>query len=306
MSGPSQWSQIPTIDTLAGPQLESHDGTVVMLEHQTDLVAVPGAPAGSGDASSSSRQNRRTMKLLLLHPLPLDGSIFSDDIRGLGEACAAPTLYNAGEDITSWAEVALDAVGDGPVVVVGNSIGGSCAIEVARIAPEKVKALVLCGSNPGHRPEPALRDEALQVLANDGLAVAWERYWRPLFGPNASNAVIERGRRAAAAQGEERIAAGVRAFHGRPVRDAFLSSWAGPVWVVSGGHDINPERSRRLASRLPNAGFHLVNQVGHYVPLEAPGALTAITAQAIAAGARRRLSCPLDASTLRESYGAGC
>lgn len=118
------------------------------------------------------------MKLLLLHPLPLDGSIFSDDIRGLGDACATPTLHNAGDDITSWAEAALDVIGDGPVVVVGNSIGGSCAIEVARIAPTKVTALVLCGSKPGHRPEPAFREEALQVLASDGLAAAWERYCR--------------------------------------------------------------------------------------------------------------------------------
>lgn len=224
------------------------------------------------------------MKLLLLHPLPLDGSIFSDDIRGLGDACSTPTLYDAGDDITSWAEAALDVVGDGPVVVVGNSIGGSCAIEVARIAPTKVTALVLCGPKPGHRPEPAFRDEALRVLARDGLAAAWERYWLPLFGPNASKEVIERGWRSASAQGEECIAAGVRAFHGRPDRSAFLSSWAGPVWVVSGEHDINPERSRRLANRLPNATFHLVDQVGHYVPLEAPDALTAITAQAVATG----------------------
>ena len=88
------------------------------------------------------------MKLLLLHPLPFDGSIFSEDLRALGDQCAAPTLYDAGDNITQWAEAALDAVGDGPVVVVGNSIGGSCAIEVARIAPTKVKALVLCGSKP--------------------------------------------------------------------------------------------------------------------------------------------------------------
>ena len=94
------------------------------------------------------------MKLLLLHPLPLDGSIFSDDLRALVDECVAPTLYDAGDEITDWAQAALDSIGDGPVVVVGNSIGGSCAIEVARLAPTKVKALVLCGSKPGHRPEP--------------------------------------------------------------------------------------------------------------------------------------------------------
>lgn len=39
------------------------------------------------------------MKLLLLHPLPLDGSVFSDDLRSLGDECIAPTLYAEGDDI---------------------------------------------------------------------------------------------------------------------------------------------------------------------------------------------------------------
>lgn len=225
------------------------------------------------------------MKLLLLHPLPLDGSIFSAELRALVDHCCAPTLYHAGDDIRDWAEAALDVVGDGPVVVVGNSIGGSCAIEVARLAPAKVKALVLCGSKPGHRPEPDLRDEALGLLASQGLAAAWERYWLPLFGPSASADVIERGWRSALASDEQSIATGVRALYGRPDRESFLSSWSGPVWIVSGEHDIKPERGRRLTTRLPNATFQLVAGVGHYVPLEAPNALTMITAQAIAAGA---------------------
>jgi len=33
------------------------------------------------------------MKLLLLHPLPLDGSIFSTDLRSLGDECLAPSMH---------------------------------------------------------------------------------------------------------------------------------------------------------------------------------------------------------------------
>jgi pimeloyl-ACP methyl ester carboxylesterase len=43
------------------------------------------------------------------------------------------------------------------------------------------------------------------------------------------------------------------------------------------------KRSRRLALGLPNATFTRVDGVGHYVPLEAPDALTAATAHALAA-----------------------
>lgn len=166
------------------------------------------------------------MKLLLLHPLPLDGSVFPADLSALGSECVAPTLYGAGDDIVAWARAALDAVGDGPIIVVGNSIGGSVGIEVARLAPLKVKALVLCGSKPRHRPDPPLRDEALQVIERDGLRAAWERYWLPLFGPAASTEVTDRGWNSAYRQGPKAIAAGVRAFHGRPDSEAFLMSWS--------------------------------------------------------------------------------
>lgn len=235
---------------------------------------------GSGSASSIV-----VVKLLLLHPLPLDGSIFSDDLCELVADCSAPTLYDEGSDIVDWARAALDAVGDGPVTVIGNSIGGSCAIEVARLAPRKIKTLVLCGAKPGHRPEPTHRDEALRLLRNDGIGAAWDRYWLPLFGPHAPAHVLERGRLLAEKQGAEAIASGVRAFHSRPDRESFLGSWTGRVAIVRGEHDTAPKPDQRLARRLPNASFHLVQGIGHYVPLEAPATLASITANAIRSGA---------------------
>jgi pimeloyl-ACP methyl ester carboxylesterase len=231
------------------------------------------------------------VKLLLLHPLPLDGSVFPEELASLCEI-VAPTLYDAGGDLVDWAEAALDHVGDGPISVVGNSIGGSCAIEVARLAPTKVKGLVLSGVKPGHRPEPASRDEALRVLAEHGTSVAWERYWLPLFGPGTPAAVVERGRFAAVRQGPDAIAAGVRAFHSRPDRAGFLDTWTGPVVIVSGEHDINPAASRQLGTSLHAGRFHLVPDVGHYVPLEAPDALHAIVEDLLDTVRRARTSGP--------------
>lgn len=221
------------------------------------------------------------MKLLLLHPLPLDGSIFPEELHSLADDVVAPTLYAAGDNLVDWAEAALDLVGDGPISVVGNSIGGSCAIEVAHLAPTKVKGLVLSGTKTAHRPEPAFRDEALRVLGDDGLQVAWDRYWLPLFGPDAPVDVIERGRRTATRQGPDAIAAGVRAFHSRPDRAEFLSTWTGPVVVVRGEHDITPDAGGQLGGSLHAGRFELVPHVGHYVPLEAPSALTSVVTDLI-------------------------
>ena len=223
------------------------------------------------------------MKLVLLHPLPLDGSVFDDDVRALAGECFAPTLYDFGNDIEAWARGVLDVVGDGPLVVVGNSIGGSCAIELARLAPTKVRALVLSGAKPGHRPEPDLRDRALRDIEENGLYSAWQRYWLPLFGPSTSPEVIRRSWEIAERLGPDSVATGVRVFHSRPDREAFLAMWPRPVRVICGEYDIRPERALALAAGLPSATFHLVRNSGHYVPIERPKDLVAVVAEALAA-----------------------
>lgn len=220
------------------------------------------------------------MKLLALHPLPLDGSVFSEELRALADGCVAPALYGCG-GVREWARAALDAVGSGPVAVVGNSIGGSCAVEVARLAPTKVRALILVGAKPGHRREPALRDEALRTIEAGGVQAAWERYWRPLFGPVAPVEVVEGARRVAVGLGAEAVADGVRAFHGRPDGEGFLRSWSGPVVVVDGEHDRGADRRHRWMEDVPDAVRHRVGGAGHYVPLEKPDALRVIVSQAL-------------------------
>ena len=223
---------------------------------------------------------------MLLHPLPFDGSVFGAAVRELADECFAPTLYGLGGDIGAWARAGLDIVGDGPIVVVGNSIGGSCAIELALLAPTKVRALVLSGAKPDHRPEPSLRDQALRAIEVDGLRSAWERYWLPLFGPEAAQGVIELAWDRAERLGAESIANGVRVFHGRPDRASFLASWPGKVSVVSGQHDLHPERSRALAARLPSATFHRIAHAGHYVPIERPDDFASVVSTAVVAAER--------------------
>ena len=226
------------------------------------------------------------MKLVLLHPLPLDGSSWPASITGLVDDCLAPDLYAFGDDIRDWARAVLDLVGTESMTLVGNSVGGSCAIEVAKLAPDRVAAIVLCGAKAGHDPDPEFRDEALRVLDEEGIDAAWERYWRPLFGPSVDEDVVAQARRRTRAIGATAVARGVRAFHGRPDRDAFLDSWTGPVWVVAGEHDLRPERARSMAARLRRGRHRVVAGAGHYVPIEAPGPFRSIVAEACLSATR--------------------
>jgi pimeloyl-ACP methyl ester carboxylesterase len=221
------------------------------------------------------------VKLVLLHPLPLDGTIWSAATADLTVEFLAPTLYPLGDDLEDWARAVLELAGSGPLLVVGNSVGGSCAVEMARLAPTRVKGLVLCGTNVVHRPEPALRDEALGILAAGDLQLAWDRYWAPLFGPTVAPALVDRAWRVAQSHGSGAIAAGVRAFHCRADRSGFVRGWPGPTWVVSGEHDVRPARSRALASNLARGEYLEVGGAGHYLPLEAPAAIDGVIRAAL-------------------------
>ncbi len=211
------------------------------------------------------------MTRVLLHALPFGGEMWHAIARP-SDLC--PDLYEFGDTLEAWADAVLDLVPSGPLTLIGNSVGGSCAIEIAARAPGRIEQLVLIGAKAGHAPDPKLRDAALRMLADDGLAPAWERYWQPLFA-SSSAAIVESARRAAFSHGPDAIARGVRAFHSRPDRAEWLRRFERRVIVVEGEHD-RPERGRAIAETARLATFVVVPGAGHFVPLEAPNELQQI------------------------------
>ena len=90
--------------------------------------------------------------VVFLHALPLDGRMWTDVMDVLDGRTLAPNLYPLGNSIEEWADHVLELAGSRPLVVVGNSVGGTCALEVARAAPDQVQAIVLVGAKAGVRP----------------------------------------------------------------------------------------------------------------------------------------------------------
>ena len=221
------------------------------------------------------------LTLLLLHPLPLDGSVWSPSFWDLADNVVAPTLYSAGPSLTEWARAALRSVGGEDLFVIGNSVGGSCALEVANLARDRVRGVILIGAKAGIRPEPAFRDEAVRLLRHEGIDAAWHRYWAPLFAREADPVVVDRARSIARTIGIELQVNGVVAFHTRPDRSALLAELEVPVTIVRGEHDRIPKDAERLASTLSHGAFVEVPGAGHYVPLEQPDRLLDIARAAI-------------------------
>ena len=151
-----------------------------------------------------------------------------------------PTLYPFGDSIEAWAAAALKVAKGDRLVVVGCSVGGSCALELAVAAPERVAALVLIGTKAVHRPDPALHASALEMLQEKGLEEAWKVFWAPLFSRSAKSRVVSDAKRIMLRQSPLDVARGVTAFHRRQSRDQFLSAFPRPVIVVTGADDVTP------------------------------------------------------------------
>jgi pimeloyl-ACP methyl ester carboxylesterase len=221
------------------------------------------------------------LELLFLHALPLDGTMWAEQKHVLPRATHAPTLYTLGDSVGAWAAAALKLVKGNRLIVVGCSVGGSCALEVAAIAPDRVAALVLIGTKAGHRPDPALHASALKLLREQGMEDAWNTYWAPLFSPSANSQLVDDARRIALRQSALDVARGVTAFHSRPDRAQFLSAFPGPVIVVSGSDD-RPKLNAAQANSARHGRLHIVPDCGHYVPLERPEFLNPILRELIA------------------------
>ena len=222
------------------------------------------------------------LELLFLHALPLDGTMWAGQKHILPRSTYTPTLYPLGDSVEAWAAAALKLVKGDRLIVVGCSVGGSCALELAALAPDRVAALVLIGTKAGHRPDPALHASALKMLREKGLEEAWNVYWAPLFSRSADSQVVGDAKRIALRQSPLEVARGVTAFHSRPDRDQFLSAFPGPVIVVAGADDIAPKVSTALAKSARHGRLHVVPDCGHYVPLERPEYLNSILREVIA------------------------
>jgi pimeloyl-ACP methyl ester carboxylesterase len=224
-------------------------------------------------------------ELLLLHALPLDGSMWAGQMELLPGSTYAPTLYALGDSVEEWAAEALKLVKGDRLIVVGCSVGGSCALEVAVAAPDRVAALVLIGTKAGHRPDPALHAYALETLQQKGLEEAWRVFWAPLFSSSADSQVISDAKRMALRRSPQEVARGVTAFHSRPGRDQFLLTFPRPVIVVTGADDSAPglEVSAAQARSAQHGRLHIVPECGHYVPLERPDFMNSILREVIAA-----------------------
>lgn len=98
--------------------------------------------------------------------------LLAPDLRGRGRSRHLPGPYGLATHADDAAAV-IRAHADGPVVVVGHSMGGFVAAVLADRHPDLVSAVVLVDGGPPFAPEELERTEAVVSTIRDGLSLTF-------------------------------------------------------------------------------------------------------------------------------------
>ena len=214
--------------------------------------------------------------LILIPGLAGDATMWQPQLQALAAWTPCVTDVHTKHETIPAMAAALLASQPGPLVLCGASMGGMVAMEAARQAPERIAGLALLGTDPGaERPEMRLlRESAIELFARGRVAEVIEPNVGLAFHPiNAQrrelvDAYLEFVLRA----GSEQLIRQNRAVIGRPDATLHLPVLRCPLLVVCGDSDqlTPPERSRLIASLVPQARLEILPQCGHMLTMERP------------------------------------
>jgi pimeloyl-ACP methyl ester carboxylesterase len=193
------------------------------------------------------------VKVLLLHGWPVSERVWVRQVSALRDAGfdpLAPLLYRRGPSIDDWAAQLLRDV-EGPLVAVGASMGGYCALALARRAPERLLGMALVGSRAD--ADSFERRRHRQELIYD----------------------LRRGNRPDRADDDtdlEDLAIAQEAMRDRLDLTGVLASFGGPVLVCIGDRDelVSVAEAEQMAATALDGRLEVFPDAGHFVALDQP------------------------------------
>ena len=212
--------------------------------------------------------------------LVLTRDIFAAQMDGLDHPVLPFVADTLGRDsITAMAEAAL-ALADGPLVPIGISMGGYIAMEMARLAPDRMAGIALL--NTAHRADPPERREqreaTIRMAESDRFRGVTRHLMKSFLSPAAlaDETLVARVIAMAEHVGRENFMLQQRAILGRRDQSDTLRAFGAPALVLGGGLDplTPPQASRDIAGLIPDAQLVILEEIGHLSTFEAPDEVT--------------------------------
>ena len=203
------------------------------------------------------------------------------DNRGIGGSDVPEGPYDATQ-MAGDVRAVLDDLGIGAAHVVGTSLGGMIAQELAITCPERVDRLVLLASTPGGdaaSPIPEPTRSLLAEVAQLEPLEALRRLVANALGPDADPALVERIVRlrtdtAQSTDGWQAQAVAGTTYDGGGRESAITA----PTLVVHGTHDVvvAPANATLLDERIPDSRLAWIERGGHLAFWEHPEHVAAL------------------------------
>lgn len=229
--------------------------------------------------------------LVLVPGLMCDEAVWSDVIRHMGSTATGAVVPDHGlcRDIEDMAVRILSSV-PGPLSVAGHSMGGRVALEMRRLAPQRVRRLALLDTGYLPRPsglqgqEEATKRQALLDLAlSKGVEVMARTWAQGMVHPSRlTDTVLMDGIVAMfARRTANHFANQIQALLGRPDATQTLRSIGGPVYLLCGEQDswAPVEQHQAMTDLLPHSVLSVIESAGHMAPMERPESVAEVLSE---------------------------
>ena len=248
--------------------------------------------------------------------LAADHRVLAPDLFGHGESAKPLGDYSLGAHAASLRDL-LDALELDAVCVVGHSLGGGIAMQLAYLFPERVERLVLVSSGGlGRELNPVLRaatlpgsELVLPVLASDWVhgigdtaLRVWSRAGLPAVSPSTTEAwralaTLADGdtRRAFLATSRSVIDAGGQTVSARNRLSGLSSREVLLIWG-EGDRMIPAAHVEAARAELPHSQVAMLPRSGHFPHLDEPDAFAAVLATFVQAPGRAADGLPAPAA----------
>jgi pimeloyl-ACP methyl ester carboxylesterase len=215
-------------------------------------------------------------KIILLPGLLCDASTWAAQERALGPyAEVAVVDFSQLDSIEAMARSALAFV-DGLIVAIGHSMGARVALEMVRLAPERIARLALIdtGIHPRREGEEASRQVLVDLAFAEGMEALADRWLPPMVHVDRVNdrTLMEPLKAMVMRATPEQHQRQIRALLNRPEARAHLPRIACPTLVMVGRQDRwSPlAQHEEIAALIPNAALVVIEDSGHMSPVEQP------------------------------------
>lgn len=221
--------------------------------------------------------------ILWIHGFPLASTMYEPQLAIRGVRHVMPDLPGFGQSRPQGDDVSIDGYarlcieildqrGIDKAVIAGFSMGGYIAFGVARLAPHRMRGLILIDTRETADTDEARkgRYDSIEKVKKEGIDPVVEAMLPKMLTPAAPPEMRDRVREIMSSSSREGVIAALRAMATRPDSTPELAKIAVPTLILVGEQDkiTPPTDAERMTAAIPGARLVRVDGAAHLANYE--------------------------------------